>query len=397
MRTELFSDARALTAELGDPGPVHRITLPDGMPSWLVTGYHEVRAALSDPRVLRSVEHAAPELRGYFGLAGDDFVLSRHMLFADPPDHTRLRRLVVKAFTPRRVELLRPRISELVDELLDELSGRSEADLVAELAQPLPAAVICELLGIPAGDRPEFLGHADVLIGVNASTEPGDLIQTGQWFDRYFTELIADRRRRPGSDLISGLLAAQDNDDRLTDIEVRSNSFLLLNAGFETTVNLIANTLLLILTHPDALADLYADPTLVPAAVEEALRVDSPVSTITYRFAAEPLTIGGVHIAAGEHIAVSLPAANLDEARFRDPHTVHIGRSDNHHVSFGFGMHYCVGAQLARLEGQLAVGRLLARFTDLTLSTPVSQLRWKPSFIVHHLHELPVTYKEMLP
>jgi cytochrome P450 len=396
MRTELFSDARALTAALGDPGPVHRVTLPDGMPSWLVTGYDEVRAVLSDPRVRRSVEHAAPELRGYFGLASEEFVLSRHMLFADPPDHTRLRRLVVKAFTPRRVELLRPRIVELVDELLDALSGRDSADLVAGLAQPLPAAVICELLGIPAGDRPEFLGHADVLIGVNASTDPGDLVRTGQWFDHYFTELIAERRRRPGPDLISGLITAQDNDTRLTDVEVRSNSFLLLNAGFETTVNLIANTLLLLLTHPDALSDLYADPTLAPAAVEEALRVDSPVSTITYRFAAEPLTIGGVSIAAGDHIAVSLPAANLDETRFDDPHTVHIGR-DDHHVSFGFGMHYCVGAQLARLEGQLAVGRLLARFTDLALSVPTSELRWKPSFIVHHLRELPVTYKEMLP
>jgi cytochrome P450 len=391
-RTELFADPRALLEELGAPGPVHRVTLPDGMPAWLVTGHNEARTALSDPRLRRSIRVAAPELRPYLMLASDEFVLNRHMLFADPPDHTRLRKLVSQAFTARRIERLRPRIQEITDELVDAIAPCGEADLMEALALPLPITVICEMLGVPLADRDDFQRHADVLIGVNGVTDPNELIETGVWFDRYLAEMIAERRREPRDDLISALLAAQEADDRLTDVEVRSSAFLLLTAGFETTVNLMANGLLALLGHPDRLAALYADPELVPAAVEEFLRYDSPVSSVLYRFATEPMTIGGVEIQPGEHVAVSLPAANYDPERFPDPHVLNLGRNTNGHLSFGHGIHFCLGAPLARLEGQIAVGTLLRRLAGLELAVPVEMLTWKPSFIVHHLHRLPVRF-----
>ncbi len=391
LRPEVFSDPVALRAELGG-APVHRVTLPDGMPAWLVTGNDEVRQTLSDPRIVRSVEAAAPELHQYLGLASGDFKLTRHMLFADPPVHTRLRKLVSKAFSARRIERLRPRVRQITDELLDRIVEDGQADLVSALALPLPIAVICELLGVPYGDRDEFERHAETITGVNSASSFEDVITAGQWFDTYIGGLVTRRRGDLGDDMISAMIAAQEHDDQLTDVEVRSNAFLLLAAGFETTVNLVANGLLALLRHPGVLREVRDDPSLVPATVEELLRYDSPVSSVTYRFAREPVEIGGQRIEAGEHIAVSLPCANHDPSRFGDAARLDVHRRTSAHLSFGHGIHFCLGAPLARIEGQVAVGRVLARLRDLRLAVPARELTWKPTFIVHRLDRLPVEF-----
>ncbi|MBX6383269.1 MAG: cytochrome P450 [Microbispora sp.] len=362
------------------------------MPAWLVVGNQEVRQALSDPNIVRSAKVASPDLHKYLDLANSDFVLTQHMLFADPPDHTRMRKVVSKAFTPRRIERLRPRIQEITDELLDPLLPRGEADLVAALALPLPIAVICELLGVPYADRDEFEQRAETITGINASSSPEEVIAAGKWFDRYTTQLVESRRREPGDDLISAMLAAMDEEDRLTDVELRSNIFLLLAAGFETTVNLLANGLLALLRHPEALAAVRDDRRLLHTAIEEALRYDSPVSSITYRFTAAPVTIGGVEIPAGEHVALSPPMANFDPAKVSCPETFDITRSPNPHVSFGHGIHFCIGAPLARLEAEVVFDTVLDRMPGLALAVPPEKLTWKPSFIVHRLESLPVTF-----
>jgi cytochrome P450 len=387
-----FGDPKALFAQLGGTGPVHRVLLPDGMPGWLVTGNTEVREALSDPRLVRSVTAAASELRPYLGLASADFVLTQHMLFADPPDHTRLRKLVSQAFTPRRVDLLRPRVQQITDELIDTFAADGEVDLVEAFALPLPIAVICDLLGVPFGDRAEFEQYAEVITGINASSSHEEVIGAGRWFDTYIAGLVEERRRNPGTDMISGMITAQENDDRLTDVEVRSNSFLLLAAGFETTVNLVANGVLALLQHPESMRRLREEPGLVPEAVEEILRYDSPVSSITYRFAAESMEIGGVRISAGEHVALSPPAANHDPVRFPRPDVFDIGRRTNGHMSFGHSIHFCLGAPLARLEGEIAFASLLRRLDGLELTVPSAELTWKPTFIVHRLDRLPVRF-----
>ncbi|MCD0447739.1 cytochrome P450 [Actinocorallia sp. API 0066] len=392
LETAHFADPVALRAVLGSDDPVHRVILPDGMPSWLVTGNDAVKQALADPKLVRGVSAAAPELHQYLGLASDDFVLTRHMLFADPPDHTRLRKLVSQAFTARRIERLRPRVAEITHELLDGFVGKGEIDLVEALALPLPIAVICELLGVPVEDRDQFEQYAEILTGANSSSDFGDIVAAGQWFDRYLTELVARRRAEPGDDMISAMIAAQEKDDRLTDLEVRSNSFLLLAAGFETSVNLIANGILALLRHPDQLADLRADRSLMSNAVEELLRWDSPVSGITYRFAAADTVLAGVEISAGEHVALSPPSANYDTSKFPSPERLDLRRKTNGHLSFGHGIHFCIGAPLARLEGEVVFAAVLDRLPDLTLTVPPSTLTWKETFLVHRLDHLPVAF-----
>ncbi|WP_030107044.1 MULTISPECIES: cytochrome P450 [Actinoalloteichus] len=390
---EVFADPEALFARLGHRGPVHRVTLPDGMPTVLVTGNQAARDALSDPRLVRGIGAAAPELHPYHPMGGEDFPLSRHMLFADPPDHERLRRLVSKAFTRRRVEAMRPRVQEITDSLLDAVADRGSTDLVEAVALPLPIAVICEMLGIPREDRGEFEQHAEVLTGINSSSSYEDIITAGRWLDTYLGGLVEDRRARPGDDLVSAMVLAQERDDRLSDVEVRSNSMLLLSAGFETTVNLIANGMLTLLRHPDDLDRLRADPGLVPAALEELLRFDSPVSSITYHFARQDLELAGVRVRAGEHVVISVAAANHDPSVFPDPHRLDTARETGGRVlGFSHGIHYCLGAPLARIEGEIAVTTMLRRLPGLRLAVDVADLRWRPTYNLHRLTALPVRF-----
>ncbi|MBB5870060.1 cytochrome P450 [Allocatelliglobosispora scoriae] len=392
LTSEVYADPLALAEKLGT-APIHRVELPDGMPSVLITGNREAREALADPRLVRSITAAAPELHKYHPLASDAYPLSRHMLFTDPPDHARARRLVSKAFTRRRVEKMRPRVQEITDGLIDAIAPLGSADLVQALALPLPIAVISEMLGVPFEDRVDFERHAETLTGINASAGFDAIIEAGHWFDGYLAELVARRTVEPRDDLISAMIAAQEQDDRLTDLEIRSNALLLLSAGFETTVNLVANGVLALLRNPAAVASLQADPSLMPGAVDEVLRFDSPVSSITYHFAREAVTIGDFEIQPGEHVVISAAAANHDPAVFTDPHRLDIRRETTGQLlSFSHGIHFCLGAPLARLEGEIAFGTLFSRLKDVTLAVPVSELTWKPSFVLHRLSSLPVTF-----
>jgi cytochrome P450 len=345
---------------------VERISLPDGSPAWLVTGYDEVRAGLADPRLSLSKRYA----KGWRGFELPP-ALDANLLNMDPPDHTRLRRLVSSAFTPRRVEQLRPRVTRIASELLDVLSGQT--DLIKSYAAPLPITVICELLGVPSADRGDLRGWTN---GLPATVD--HLV-------RFLVDLIRDKRESPGDDLLSALVASHDDEDELTSL-----AFLLLFAGYENSVNLIGNGVLALLRHPDQMSALRADPGLIEPAVEELLRYDAPAPVAIRRFPIEDIEIGGVTIPAGEPVLLGLASANHDPARVTDPDSLVLDRADQAHLSFGYGIHHCIGAGLARLEGTVAIGALIRRFPNLRLAVPEEDLSWLPSFRTRSLRALPV-------
>jgi len=379
---EYFSDPYSVHARLRAQHPVARVIMPGGTPAWLVTGYAQARAALTDPRLHKLPKGWRPD--------PDSLVASfdLHMLNLDPPDHDRLRKLVNKAFTARRVEELRPRITAITAALLDDMSTRREVDLLASFAFPLPITVICELLGIPVADRDQFRAWSATIVADTVSPEVFQAHATAML--GYFQMLLAARRREPADDLLSALVAARDEEDRLSENELLSMAFLLLVAGHETTVNLIASGMLALLLNPGELARLRADRSLLDAAVEELLRYVNPVNNATFRFTGEPMEIGGVNIGPGEVVLVSLSGANRDPSRYADPDRLDLGRDGGGHVAFGHGIHYCLGAPLARLEAEIAFAGLLERFGSMTLAVPPDALRWRPSTLIHGLESLPV-------
>jgi len=382
---DYFADPYSVHARLRARRPVTPVVLPGGMGTWLITGYAEARAALADPRLSKHMPGWHPEPDSIFA------ALDLHMLNSDPPDHARLRKLVNKAFTARRVERLRPRITAITAGLLEDMSaqkGRPEVDLLASFAFPLPITVICELLGIPAGDRDDFRTWSATIVSNAAAPEVFQAHATAM--ARYFVALLAAKRREPGDDLLSALIAARDEEDGLSENELVSMAFLLLVAGHETTVNLIASGVLALLLNPAELARLRAEPALIGGAVEELLRYVNPVNHTTFRCAAEPVEIGGVRISRGDPVLVALSGANRDPARFGDPDRLDLGRDSAGHLAFGHGIHYCLGAPLARLEAEIAVSALLARFGSISLAVPAESLRWRPSTLIHGLESLPV-------
>jgi cytochrome P450 len=383
--TDYYSDPYAAHARLRARGPVTPVVLPGGMPAWLITGYAEARAALADPRFRKNMPGWQPAPGSVAGLLGV------HMLDSDPPDHGRLRRLVNKAFTARRVDGLRPRISAITGALLDGLAGRGEVDLLASFAFPLPITVICELLGVPVADQDDFRTWTATAVADDA---PAELARAhGTAMTSYLVALIEAKRRDPADDLLSALIAARDDADRLSEAELVSMIFLLLVAGHETTVNLIASGVLALLLNPAELARLRAfgsDPALIGGAVEEMLRYVNPVSNATFRCAVEPVELGGVRIGRGDAVFVALSGANRDPARFGAPDRLDLGRDTAGHLAFGHGIHYCVGAPLARLEAEIAFTRLLERFGGIRLAVPPESLRWRPSSLIHGLESLPV-------
>ena len=384
---DYFSDPYSVHARLRAEHPATQVIMPGGTPAWLITGYAQARAALTDPRLLKMPKEYRPDPDSPFA------ALDMHLLNSDPPDHERLRKLVNKAFTARRVEQLRPRITAITEGLLDDIPARREVDLLAAFAFPLPVTVICELLGVPVADRDQFRAWSATIVSETVSSDVALAHLTAMM--GYFRDLVAARRREPADDLLSALISARDEGDGQTEItlsenELLSMAWLLLVAGHETTVNLIGGGVLALLQHPGELARLRADPALLGGAVEELLRYVSPVNDATFRFTAEPVDLGGVHIGAGEVVLVSLAGANRDPSRYAGPEELDVGRDSTGHLAFGHGIHYCVGAPLARLEAEIAFGALLRRFGSITLAVPPSELRWRPSSLIHGLERLPV-------
>nr|WP_179816289.1 cytochrome P450 [Allostreptomyces psammosilenae] len=402
---EFATDPYPAYAWLRENAPVHRTTLPSGVDAWLVTRYDDARQALADQRLSKDpARHAAATAaRGKTGIPGEQRAgLFAHLLNIDPPDHTRLRRLVSRAFTPRRVEAFRPRVQELTDRLIDGFAARGTADLIHEFAFPLPIYAICDMLGVPAEDQDDFRDWAGMMIrhsrpGERAAPR-GGVARAVKRIRAYLEELIHRKRAEAaGDDLISGLIRASDHGEQLTEAEAAAMAFILLFAGFETTVNLIGNGVNALLRHPDQLALLRAglargDERLLATAVEELLRFDGPVELATWRFATEPLTIGGTRVPAGDPVLVVLGGADRDPRRFTDPDTLDLTRQDNPHLGFGHGIHYCLGAPLARLEGQRALATLLTRLPDLRCAVAPEELRWRGGLIMRGLRELPVAF-----
>jgi cytochrome P450 len=389
---DYFQNPLAHFAWMRAEAPVSLAVIPDSWPAWFVTDYTEARAALADPRLVKDIRKMAQAQQGRTAATGPDF-LSTNLLNVDPPDHTRLRRLVLKAFTSRRIAALRPRVEEITSSLLDTIAdgaagGAGSVDLLQAFAFPLPVTVICELLGVPAIDQEQFGAWAHAVVAIE---ETQDALQEAvAAMSGYFTSLLAAKRRSPLGDLLSALVTARDDDESLSEFELIALVYLLLTAGHETTVNLIANGVLALLTHPAELARLRDDPALLPSAVEELLRYAGPLNHATERFTLEPTEIGGVTIPANKLVICATSAANHDPARFPDPGRLDLGRDATGHVAFGHGIHYCLGAPLARMEAEVAFGALLSRFPRLSLTVPVTELRWRPSSFVHGLESLPV-------
>ncbi|MCX4917835.1 cytochrome P450 [Streptomyces sp. NBC_00687] len=372
-------------AELRALGPVHRVRLPPPdahHETWLVVGYEEARAALADPRLAKDA--------GKIGITFlDEELIGKYLLVADPPQHTRLRSLIAREFTPRRVAALAPRIQEITDELLDAMLPRGHADLVASFAYPLPLTVICELLGVPAPDRATFRAlSSEAVAPTSAESEYDAFVRLAA----YLRDLIEDKRSAgPADDLLSGLIRTTAEDgDRLSPEELRGMAFVLLVAGHETTVNLIAGAVHALLTHPDQLAALRADMALLDATIEETLRYEGPVENATFRYAAEPLDIGGTAMACGDAVMIGLTAADRDGTRYPTPDRFDIRREARGHIAFGHGIHYCLGAPLARLEARVALGSLLERCPDLALDGPPSG--WLPGMLMRGARRMPVRW-----
>jgi cytochrome P450 len=400
---DLYSDTfrvrtYATFAEMRATDPVVRQPGVDGETAiWFVTRHEDVVAVLlDDERFVRDPALAVDpeELEEWTSRMPDAFQFTeQHMLNRDGADHRRLRRLVTKAFTPRMVEQLRPRMQEIADELLDAVEERGEMDLVDDYAFPLPITVIAELLGIPTADRDRFRSWSNAV--VTPPIGPEGLAETGALlgeFVAYLRELFERRASDPGDDLISALLQVRDGGDSLTEQELFSMVVLLIVAGHETTVNLIANAVLALLEHPDRLAELSRDPTRIPAAIEECLRYDGPVERALTRWAAVDVELGGQIIPRGELVVAILASANRDSERFADPDVFDLGREDTKHVAFGRGSHYCLGAPLARLEGEIALATLLRRLPGLRLAISRDELRWRPVPLFRSLSALPVAW-----
>jgi cytochrome P450 PksS len=384
-------------ARLRAEAPVFRVTLPDRQTAWLITRYDDVVQALKDERLAKDRLKALTPGQ----LAKQPWVpamfrpLARNMLDLDPPDHTRLRALVHKAFTPKLVEEMRPRAERLTGELLDAAAARGRMDLIHDYALVVPTTIIAEVLGVPVADRHKFHRWSAALLQATSSSWGMFAAIFPVWrFLRYVRDLLRERKARPRGDLISALTQAEEAGQHLSEDELLAMVFLLLIAGHETTVNLIGSGTLALLQHPEQLARLRDDPALIRPAVEELLRYTSPVETATERFAREDVTAAGVTIPQGSLVFAVIASANRDERQFTDPDRLDLTREPNRHLAFGLGVHFCLGAALARLEGQIAIQALLRRAPGLRLAAPAESLRWRRGLVLRGLEALPVTLTE---
>ena len=379
--SSFWADPYPAYTELREAGPVHRID-DAGNEVWVLSRYADVRAALADPRLSKDKRYTLPpEQRA-------DAVnpAVEMMVLMDPPDHTRLRKLVSRVFTTRRMQELRPRVAQLSKELADALPAAGQVDILRDYAFLLPVLVICELLGVPPEDRDDFAAWSTLV--VDESTPEMTREAMGK-LQAYLSDLIEVKRTKPDDALISALVSDSDA-DKLSHAELVAMSVMLLIAGHETTVNLIGNGLLALFTHPDQLTRLRENPDLMAAAVEEFLRWESPVHTISTFYTKEDAEYSGVTIPGGSVVQLSLAAANRDPERFPDAEELRIDRGDPGHLAFSHGLHHCLGAQLARVEGQEAIRTLITARPDMVLAVEPAELEHRRSRVVRGLKELPV-------
>ena len=402
-------------AALREKGPLFQVQLPSGEAIWFVTRYAEASAMLKDDErfandpvnAMSEAEYESVFQQVTMGLtpeqqefaAQTDEILSRNLLGVDPPDHSRLRRLVAIPFTPKFIEGLRPRIQAIADTLLDavdaraEATGRREMELIDDFAYPLPLTVISEMLGIPEADRDRFRAWSQAAVSFTPAN-PADPEVTAQLiaFIAYLRELVVAKRAQPGEDLLSGLVLAEAEGDTLSENELLSMIFLLIVAGHETTVNLIGNGTLALFDHPEQFARLREHPELLKSAIEEMLRFYGPVEMSLSRWVREDIDFGGETLRRGEQIMALLASDNHDGEQFPDPEVFDIGRQPNRHLAFGTGIHSCLGATLARLEGQVAFATLLARLPAMALAVPRADVAWRDATFLRGLTRLPVTF-----
>jgi cytochrome P450 len=402
-------------AAMREKGPVAGVTLPTGGPIWFVTRYAEAMALLKDDERFvndpsnalteeeyallfqQATEHLTDEQQQM--AAQTDEILRRHLLGVDPPDHSRLRRLVAIPFTPKYIEGLRPRVQAIADTLLDAVQARAdetrrrEMELIGDFAYPLPLTVISEMLGIPLADRDNFREWSQAAVSFTPDDRANPEVTAKLTeFIAYLRRLVAAKRSNPGDDLLSGLVLAEAEGDKLSENELLSMIFLLIVAGHETTVNLIGNGMLALFEHPEQRARLQQDPNLLKTAIEEMLRYYGPVEMSLTRWVRQDTELGGQRLRRGEQLMALLASANHDGEQFPNPEVFDISREPNRHAAFGTGIHSCLGATLARLEGQIAFATLLSRLPDLALAIPRDEVRWRDATFLRGLTQLPVTF-----
>ncbi|MFF2090890.1 cytochrome P450 [Paenibacillus sp. NPDC058174] len=371
--------------KLREQNPIFKVMFPNGEFGWMITRYEDAVEVLKDNRFSKDIVQL-------FG-PDEQNIFVHNMLFADPPDHRRLRGLVQKAFTPRMIEGMRSHIQQIADDLLDNLKSPDKMNLIDEFAFPLPIIVISEILGVPVEDQDKFRVWSNTIIDATSDESAEVFEQHMQEFTDYLNAWFAKTREEPGDDLISQLVIAEEAGEQLTGEELLSVVALLIIAGHETTVNLIGNGVLALLENPEQRDLLIRQPEFIHKAVEEMLRYNGPVEFSTSRWAAEDMDFHGHHIARGELVVVALDSANRDSQKFKDADVFDITREKSPHLAFGTGIHLCLGAPLARLEGEIAITTLLRRFPDMQLQEDVSELEWRPGMIVRGLKEIPVKLK----
>jgi cytochrome P450 len=385
-------DPPAEYKRLRDEDPVSRLAFPDGSYGWLLSRYEDVRSVLGDPRSsshlalgANPIREVPPEVLDLMEVRPGQFIAM------DPPEHTRYRRLLTGQFTVRRMNALTPRIEQIVADHLDAMGDMTKpVDLVEAFALPVPSLVICEMLGVPYADRAQFQRRSRALLTI--TTDGPTLVQVRNEMDQYMLDLVQAKRLQPAEDLLSGLIAREDAEGALTDEELVHIGNMLLIAGHETTANMLALGTLALLEHPEQLAALCADPSLIDQAVEELLRYLTIVQFGLMRAASEDFEVGSQSIRAGETIVASLAAANRDPQHFPEPDELDLSRQYSPHLAFGHGVHQCLGQQLARMEMKVGFRALLERFPSLRLAVPVEQVRMRDETFIYGVHELPVTW-----
>lgn len=377
--------------EARESEPVYRFPMPNGQYAWIVTRYDDAVEVLNDARLVTNPPYLSDTDRPV-GPPHQE-IISRNLLSVNPSDHRRLRRLIQKAFTPRMIERLRGRIQQIADELLDRVQNKGAMNLIEDFAFPLPIIVICEMLGVPIEDQDRFREWSNTIMeGVNDPRFAQQSEEVMIAFVDYLKELIASRRQDLKEDLISDLIAVEDEGDVLSEQELYALVFVLIIAGHETTVNLIGNGVLALLEHSDQKEKLLGRPELILPAIEEILRYNGPAEVSNVRWATEDVEIRGKRIRKGEMLFVSFSSANRDPEQFPEPDSLDITREANQHIAFGKGVHYCLGAPLARLEGEIALGTLLRRMPNIRLSATANDLEWRAGMIIRGVKEIPVTF-----